>query len=121
MTLLTSDSLKATVIVILLVLTISANELELPEVEDELPEAELPEVEDEEVPEPPRPPAVVPEEPVAEEPDDEEPVDELEVDPAETASPGERLASDTIVPLIEAYNFVRASAVLALCTFASAL
>jgi len=107
------------------VLTISANELELPEVEDELPEAELPEVEDEEVPEPvpepPRPPAVVPDEPVVEEPDDEEPVEVLEVDPAETASPGERLASDTIVPLIGAYNFVCASAVLALCTFASAL
>jgi hypothetical protein len=120
--LLTSDSLKATVIVILPVLTISANgELELPEVEDVLPEAELPELDAEPVPEPPRLPAVVPEEVLEEEPDDEELPEVLEVDPAETASPAERLASETIVPLVGAYSLVRASAVVALCTLASAL
>lgn len=103
-------------------LTISANgELELPEVEeDELPEAELPELDDE-VPELPRLPAVVPEEPLEEEPDDEEPLEALDVDPAETASPGERLATETIVPLIGEYSLVFVSAVLALFTFASAL
>jgi hypothetical protein len=117
-----SDSLKATVIVIVPVLTISANaELELPEVEeDELPEAELPELEEDEVPEAPRLPAVVPEEPL-EAPDAEEPVEGLDVDPEETASPGERLASETIVPAVGAYSLVLASAVLALRTFPSAL
>jgi hypothetical protein len=95
-----SDSLNATVIVILPVLTMSANgEPELLAVEEE--EAGVPELEDD-VPEPPRPPAVVPEEPAVEEPDDEDPADELDVAPAETASPGERLASETIVPLMGA-------------------
>jgi hypothetical protein len=91
-----SDSLKATVIDIELVLTISANgELELPEVEEE-DELELP-----------RPPAVVPPvppvvvpvvDPVLEVLD----VDAVPVEPAETESPGNRLASDTIVPVIGA-------------------
>jgi hypothetical protein len=105
------------------VFTISANgELELLEVEeDEPPEAELPEPEEDELPELPRLPAVVPEELLEEEPDDEEPVDGLDVDPAETPSPGERLASETIVPLVGAYSLMFASAVLALFTFASAL
>jgi hypothetical protein len=73
------------------------------------------------VPEPPRLPAVVPEEVLEEEPDDEELPEVLEVDPAETALPAERLASETIVPLVGAYSLVRASAVVALCTLASAL
>jgi hypothetical protein len=94
-----SDSPSATVIVIELVLTISANgELELPEVED-----------DDEL-EPPRLPAAVPPVPPAEEEVDEPLVDvvdavdveALDVDPADTESPAERDASDTIVPLIGA-------------------
>ena len=95
LTLLMSDSLRETLIVIELVLTISANgELELPVVED-----------DDEL-EPPRLPAVVPPVPPVEEPD-EAPLLEVdavavEVDPAEMESPGVRLASDTIVPLIGA-------------------
>jgi hypothetical protein len=108
-----SDSLKATVIVIVLVLTISANgELELAEVVEEL--------------EPPRPPAVVPAVPAVDELDEDvlldvEAVEALAVDPAETESPGERLASDTIVPVIGAYSLVAASAVFAVLTLASAL
>jgi hypothetical protein len=114
-----SDSLKATLIVIVPVLTISAkDEPELPDVEDEeLPEVELPAL----APEPPRLPAVAPVEPLDDEPEEEVPPDELEVDPADTASPGERLASETIVPLIGAYSLVLARAVLAVCTLASAL
>jgi hypothetical protein len=112
-----SDSPSATVIVIDLVLTISANgELEL-----------LLLVEDDDELEPPRLPAVVPPvvPPVVEV--EEEPlpaaldVEALDVDPADTVSPGERLESDTIVPLIGAYSFVSESAVLALLTLASAL
>jgi hypothetical protein len=80
--------------VILLVLTISANgELELPELED-----------DEEL-EPPRLPAVAPLWPPVDEVDEDPVVEDaeaLEVDPAETGSPAERLARDTIVPLIGA-------------------
>jgi hypothetical protein len=95
-----SDSLKATVIDIELVFTISANGvLEL--------EVEPPVVEEEDELEPPRPPAVVePVLPVV------EPVEELllgvldvealPVDPADTELPGDRLATDTIVPLIGA-------------------
>jgi hypothetical protein len=91
-----SDSLNATVIVIVLVLTISANgELEPVDVEadDEL--------------EPPSPPAVVPVPPGAEELDDD-PLPELvaveafDVDPADTESPVVRLARETMVPLIGA-------------------
>ena len=101
---LTSDSLNATVIVSDLVLTISTNgELELPDEDDE------PEVVE------PRFPAEVPEEPVEEEPDEAEvPLDPLEVldpealpvVPADTVSPGERLASEATVPLIGAYSLV---------------
>jgi hypothetical protein len=117
LTLLTSDSLKATVIVMVLVLTISANG-----------ELEPVEVEEDEVPEPPRPPALAPaalpvegldDDPVLDVEDAE--AEALEVAPADTESPGERLASDTIVPLIGAWSSVAESAVLALLTLASAL
>ena len=78
LTLLMSDSPNATVIVILLVLTISANdELEALDVLDELDE-----------PEPPRLPALVPVLPDEEELDDEPPDELAGVDPAETESPG---------------------------------
>jgi hypothetical protein len=94
-----SDSLRATVIVIELVLTISANG-----------DVELPEVEEDDELEPPRLPAVVPAVPApppVEELDDDPlldvvDVEALEVDPADTESPGVRFASDTIVPLIGA-------------------
>jgi hypothetical protein len=97
--LLTSDSLRETVIVIELVLTISANG-----------DVELPDVEEDEVLDPPRLPAVVPAAPPVppvEEVDDDPVLDvvdaeALEVDPADTESPGERLASDTTVPLMGA-------------------
>jgi hypothetical protein len=111
-----SDSLNATVIVIVPVFTISANdepdELEEFDEFDELDELELP-----------RLPAVAPVPLLVEELDDElllelEPLDD--VDPAETESPGWRLDSDTIVPLIGAYSFVFLSAALALCTLALA-
>jgi hypothetical protein len=91
-----SDSLKATVIVIVWELTISANGV----LDDE----------DVDVPEPldvPRPPAAVldavPVEPVEDEPE-AVPLDAatLEVVPAETASPLVRPASETIVPLVGA-------------------
>jgi hypothetical protein len=72
-----SDSLNATVIVILPVLTISANELDPPEAVDEP------------VVEPPRLPAVVPVPPLAEELDDELLLELLdEVDSPLTESPG---------------------------------
>jgi hypothetical protein len=111
-----SDSLSATFIVIELVLTISAKaELEPPEDEEE--------DEEEDEPVPPRLPAAVP--PV-EVPDDVPlpdvvDVEAVEVEPADTALPGERLESDTIVPLMGASSLVLASAVLALLTLASAL
>jgi hypothetical protein len=76
------------------VLTISANdELVLAEAEDDV-----------ELLEPPRLPAVVPDEPPVEDPDDVvalEPLvpDVLPVEPADTLSPGERVASEEIVPL----------------------
>ena len=95
----TSDSLKATVIVSLPLLTISANdELVVPGDEEDEVEAL----------EPPTLPAEVPEEPPAEDPDEDDvplkvaAVDALPVDPADTVSPGERLASDAIVPLVGA-------------------
>jgi hypothetical protein len=87
-----SDSLNATVIVSEFVLTISAN-----------PELELLEEED---PDPPRLPAVAaPPVPLPEPEldDDEELLDEpLEDPPADTESPGVRLDSDAIVPLVGA-------------------
>jgi hypothetical protein len=100
-----SDSLNATVIVNSWRLTISAN-------------AELELLDDEE---PPRPPAVTPEVELDEELDDELVDDALDVVPAETESPGSRLASDTIVPLVGARSFVSASALLALCRLLLAL
>lgn len=84
-----SDSLKATVIVSELVLTISAN-----------PELEL--LDDEE---PPRLPAVSPPVEDAPLPDELEEDDELEEspeEPADTLSPGVRLDSEAIVPLVGA-------------------
>jgi hypothetical protein len=117
---LTSDSLKATVIVNVLELTISANG-ELVLVDDDPDEVELLE---------PRLPAEVPEGAPVDEPDDAEvPVEPVDVAdpeafpvlPADTLSPGERLATDAIVPLIGAYSFVSLSAVCALSTLACAL
>ncbi|MGZ6622111.1 MAG: hypothetical protein ACXVHD_21015 [Solirubrobacteraceae bacterium] len=106
-----SDSLNATVIVILLVFTISANEVDPPD-----------ELEEPEEPEPPRLPAVVPVPPLAEELDEDVLLELLDdVEPPVTESPGWRLASDTILPLIGAYSFVFASACSALCTLALAL
>jgi len=99
-----SDSLNATVIVIVRVLTISANgELELPDDEEDDP----------------RLPAVVPV--LDEELDDEAPDATLEVVPADTESPGSKPESDTIVPLVGARNLVCASAVSALSTLSWAL
>lgn len=99
-----SDSLKATVIDIVLVSTISANG-----VLEELPPGLPPELPADDEPEPPRPPvAPVPppalpldaEPPLALEP----PLDAVFVAapplaPADTVSPGDRLASETIMPL----------------------
>jgi hypothetical protein len=102
-----SDSLNATVIVSLWVFTISANvEVELLEDEDELPRL---------------PAVVVPVDPLEEEPDEEEFVAVPDVEPADTESPGDRLSSETIVPLVGACSSVSLSAVLALCTLARAL
>jgi hypothetical protein len=111
-TLLTSDSLSATVMVIVLELTISTKGV---------PEEELvPVVE----PELPRPPAVVAAA-VLEVLDVLEELllapETLDVEPAETESPLERPAVEMIVPLIGAYSLVSASAVLALWTLCSAL
>jgi hypothetical protein len=105
-----SDSLSATVIDNVLLLTISAN-------------GEDPELEDDDELELPRPPAVVAAAPPDAE-DVDEPLLELEdadtsaVVPAETLSPGERDARDATVPLIGARSFVLASAVSALLTLA---
>jgi hypothetical protein len=116
---LTSDSLNATVIVIVRVLMISANgELELPD--DEEDELEVVE---------PRLPAVAPEEPLVGDPDEAEVPLELDVPdadafpvvPADTVLPGDTLASDTIVPLFGAYSLVLLSAACAVSTFACAL
>jgi hypothetical protein len=87
-----SDSLNATVIVSESVLTISAN----PELEPL-----------DEEPEPPRLPALAdPAAPLPEpdpEPDeDDDELDELPELPADTLSPGARLDSDAIVPLVGA-------------------
>jgi len=109
-----SDSLKATVITIWLVSTISANgELE-PEPED-----------DDEAP-PPKVPAVVPapaapDPPLLEAAEDELPPEPLELAPAGTASPGVRLASETMVPLAGAWSWVLVNSDSALLRFACAL
>jgi hypothetical protein len=111
-----SDSLNEIDIVSVSVLMISANgELDPdPDVEEELldPLPRLPAV----VVPPASPPLPV---------DDEELEDELllaafELEPLDTESPGTRLASEAIVPLIGAYSFVCDSAVSALRTLASA-
>jgi len=112
LTLETSDSLNATDIVSVFVLTISAN----PELE--------PLDEDDEDDEPPRLPAVAAPPAAAaapEDPDDDELEEPLEEPPLDTASPGVRLESDAIVPLVGAYSLVSLTPVSALCTAASAL
>jgi hypothetical protein len=86
-----SDSLKATVIVRCLELTISAKSEVVVELEPDEPD------EPDEL-EAPRLPAVVLE-PVDDEPEEELPDDPLELEPDETASPGDRLSSDTTVPV----------------------
>jgi hypothetical protein len=84
-----SDSLNATVIVSESVLMISAN-----------PELDPLEEDD---PEPPRLPAVAdPLPPLPELDDDDDELDELPDPPADTVSPGVRLESDAIVPLVGA-------------------
>jgi hypothetical protein len=106
-----SDSLNATVIVIVLVLTISANAVLVPlDVADEPVDAA-----DEplELPEPPRLPELALPVLLLEA---VEPVVLVPVPPADTESPGERLASDTIVPLVGADREVSESAVSAFCT-----
>jgi hypothetical protein len=99
-----SDSLKATLIVSVLVFTISAN-----------PELEL------EEPEPPRLPEVVPD-PLDEEEELFEAFDDEELPdpPPDTASPTDRLDREAIVPLTGAYSLVLFTAVSALCTPACA-
>jgi hypothetical protein len=122
-----SDSLNGTVTVIVPVSTISANGLlELPEPEPLEPEDPDPEepVPEPELEPPPRLPAValpaLPPPPLPVEPEDPDALllEALEFEPAETLSPGERLASETIVPLVGAYSLVSASAVWAFCTLA---
>lgn len=109
MTLLMSDSLKATVIVSRWVLTISAKLV--------LDEEELDEEDD-----PPRLPELVPDDDEPEEPEEDAPVDEGDDDePEETASPGERLSRETMIPLVGARRRVAASEIWALRTLASAL
>ncbi len=99
-----SDSLNATVIVIVPASTISAN-------------AELEGDEDDELP---RLSAVVPVPPDAEL--DEDPLAAaFDVVPADIESPANEPDSDTIVPLLGAYSLVSASASFALRTFAFAL
>jgi hypothetical protein len=91
-----SDSLNATVIVSVLVLTISANG-----VFDPLPDED-----------PPRLPAEVlaPADALEEDDDDDEEFEALELEPADTASPAVRPASEAIVPPVGAYSFVLSSA-----------
>jgi hypothetical protein len=108
LTLLMSDSLNATVIVIVCVLTISAN------AEPELPDPVEPV---EPVDEPPSPPAdelpVPP--PEEDELDDDEPFELLlDDDPADTESPAPKLESETIVPLTGANSRVATNACSAL-------
>ena len=94
-----SDSLNATVIVSRWVLTISAK--------PELDEEELDEEDD-----PPRLPELVPDVDEPEEPEDDVPLDEVDDDePEDTESPGERLSSETMIPLVGARRLVAASAI----------
>ena len=106
---LTSDSLNATVIFSWWVLTIS--------VKLELDEEEFDDEDD-----PPRLPELLPDEDEPEEPVDDVPLDEVDDDdPEDTASPGERLSRETMVPLVGARRRVAASEIWALRTLASAL
>ena len=113
-TLLTSDSLSATVMVMWPVSTISAKPV--------LVDAE----EDDELPVPPRLPAEVDPDPLDAPPLVEEPVEDEAADAApdpllaDTGSPGLRLASETIVPALGATSRVSANAVWALRRLASA-
>jgi hypothetical protein len=103
-----SDSLNATVIVSVLVLTISANADVVELLDDEL-EPRLP---------------LVALAPLLDDPDELDPeplVVELPVLLAVTVSPRERLSSETTVPTVGEYSLVSASAVLALSTDSSAL
>jgi hypothetical protein len=106
-----SDSLNATVIVSESVLTISAKP-ELEPLDEELEAPRLPAV------------AAPPVAPLPEpDPDDDDELLEepLEDPPPDTASPGARLDSDAIVPLVGAYSLVLVIAVSAVCTAACAL
>lgn len=90
-------------------LTISAK----PELEEE----ELDEADD-----PPRLPELVPDDDEPEDPDDDVPLDEVDDDVAEdTASPGERLSRETMIPPVGARRRVAASEIWALRTLALAL
>jgi hypothetical protein len=83
----------------------------------ELDEEELDDEDD-----PPRLPELVPDEDEPEEPVDDVPLDEVEDDdPEDTASPGERLSRETMVPLVGARRRVAASEIWALRTLALAL
>jgi hypothetical protein len=108
----TSDSLKATVIVIELVSTISAKPEPLESLDDELEPPRLPDELDPLEPVDPDP-EPDPLEPVEPDPEPLDPLDpdELELDElaAETVSPGLVLCSETIVPLAGAYSRVSAS------------
>jgi hypothetical protein len=114
-----SDSLKATVIVSVLVLTISANAVL--ELEDPVEPAEPLELD------PPRLPAVEVPPPDPDEADPEEPEPELELElddeplPAEIWSPTDTLASEAIVPDAGARSLVSARVCWAFCRLDSAL
>ena len=103
LTLLMSDSPKATVMVIVLVFTISASPVLVLVLAEPVVEVDPEEVDDEDESEDVELP---------EAPDDE---------PADTESPGEMLSREMIVPLVGAYSFVSASAFSALFTPACAL
>lgn len=106
-----SDSLNATVIVIVPVLTISANAELVPlDAADEPPDAADAPLE---LPAPPRLPELELPVPLLAGLEPEVPAPVL---PADTESPGERLASDTSVPLVGADSEVSESAVSAFCT-----
>jgi hypothetical protein len=109
-----SDSLKATVIVSELVLTISANGLL--ELEDPLDALESLD--------PPRLPAAdVPLVALEPDPDPELELDELddEPPPAEIGSPGDTSATEAMVPAAGAWSLVSSSVSWAFCSVASAL
>ena len=118
LTLVMSDSEKATVIVIVLASTISTNGV----LEEPLPDEDEDAVEE---PPEPRPPAAVAPPAAAPEPLELDPLLEEElaaepVDPAETVSPGASPAIETIVPLAGAYRLHLASVCSAVRRLASA-